>query len=64
MASVAEYPSIIKNALLTKTKNSASIYAISFNIRGKPWVVVVDDYLFMRYRGSDKYSLVFAKPDE
>jgi len=47
MASVAEYPSIIKNILLTQTKNSAAVYAVNFNIRGKPWTVAVDDYLLM-----------------
>ena len=47
MASVAEYPIIIKNILLTTTKNSASIYAVNFNIRGKPLTIAVDDYLFM-----------------
>ena len=47
MASVAEYPSIIKNILLTQTKNSAAVYAVIFNIRGKPWTIAVDDYLLM-----------------
>ncbi len=47
MASVAEYPALIKNILLTQTKNEASIYAVNFNIRGKPWTIAVDDYLYM-----------------
>jgi len=29
---------------ITKTKNDAGIYAVRFYIRGKPWVVTVDDY--------------------
>jgi hypothetical protein len=47
MSAIDEYPSLIKNILITKTKNSASIYAINFNIRGRPWTVAVDDYLYM-----------------
>ena len=47
MAAVAEYPSLIKNILLTQTKNNASVYGVVFNIRGKPWTIAVDDYLYM-----------------
>jgi hypothetical protein len=47
MASVAEFPALIKNIILTPTKNNASIYGVLLNIRGKPWVVAVDDYLLM-----------------
>ena len=47
MAAVAEYPSLIKNILLTQTRNNASIYGVVFNIRGKPWTIAVDDYLYM-----------------
>jgi len=47
MSTCAEYPSLIKNALLTQTKNSASIYAVNFYIRGRPWTIAVDDYLLM-----------------
>ena len=47
MGTCAEFPSLIKNALLTQTKNNASIYAVNFYIRGKPWTIAVDDYLYM-----------------
>ena len=47
MAPVDEYPSILKSAFLTKTRNNASIYAINFIIRGRPWTVAVDDYIYM-----------------
>ena len=47
LASCAEFPAIIKKALLTQTKNNASIYAVNFYIRGRPWTIAVDDYLFM-----------------
>jgi hypothetical protein len=47
MASVAEFPALIKNIFLTQTKNNASVYGVLLNIRGKPWVVAVDDYILM-----------------
>lgn len=47
MSSVAEYPFLIKNALLTQVKNTASIYAVNFYFRGRPWTIAVDDYLYM-----------------
>jgi hypothetical protein len=47
MASVAEYPNVIKKNLLTKVPNSAGIYGVEYYIRGKPWTIAVDDYLFM-----------------
>jgi hypothetical protein len=47
LASVAEYPSLIKNALLTPVKNNALIYGITVYIRGKPWTIAVDDFLLM-----------------
>ena len=56
MASCAEFPSLIKNALLTQTKNSASIYAVNFYIRGKPWTIAVDDYLYMYNRAGISYK--------
>ena len=48
MSSVAANASIIKSAFLTQTKNKASIYGVRFFIRGKPWVVAVDDYIYMQ----------------
>jgi hypothetical protein len=48
MACVAEFPTIVKNAFLTQTKNSASVYGVKFYVRGRPWVVAVDDYIYMQ----------------
>jgi hypothetical protein len=47
MYTFAEFPSLIKNALLTQTRNNASIYAVNYFIRGRPWTIAVDDYLLM-----------------
>jgi len=46
--------------LLTKTKNSAHIHGIKFFIRGKPWVVFIDDYLIFATNNNIDYSLPFA----
>lgn len=46
MGAVAEFSSVLDNVFLTKTKNDAGIYAIRFYIRGKPWIVTIDDYYF------------------
>jgi hypothetical protein len=47
---------LIKNILLTPTKNNASIYGLILNIRGKPWVVAVDDYLLMYNAAGVQYK--------
>ena len=36
---------MIKNVALTQTLNTASIYGLQMYIRGKPWVITIDDYL-------------------
>jgi hypothetical protein len=55
MASVAEFPALIKNIILTPTKNNVSIYGVLLNIRGKPWVVAVDDFLLMYNKAGVQY---------
>lgn len=47
MGSIAEFPDLVKDIFVTKEKNDAGIYAFRFFIRGKPWIVTVDDtFLF------------------
>ena len=62
MAAVAEFPAIIKNILLTPYKNKASIYGVKLYIRGKPWVIAVDDYL-MFYNPSGLQNIK-SKPEK
>jgi hypothetical protein len=47
LAGIAEFPFLLKSAILTHSKNNASVYAVRFYIRGKPWIIAVDDYLLM-----------------
>ena len=44
LASIAEFPGLVQNVFVTTEKNDAGIYAFRFYIRGKPWIVTVDDY--------------------
>ena len=43
MSTVAMYPSLIKKMFITKEINKAGIYLLEYHIRGKPWVITVDD---------------------
>jgi hypothetical protein len=45
IASLAEWPQLVKNIFLTKNKNSVGIFALKVSIRGKPYVISVDDIL-------------------
>jgi hypothetical protein len=44
---------------LTPIDNAAGIYGLTFYIRGKPWVIDVDDKLFF-----SKGKLTFAQPSK
>jgi hypothetical protein len=52
MSGVAEFSSLITPIFLTSTKNAAGIHAVRFFIRGKPWVVAIDDEMLF-YNGVD-----------
>lgn len=65
MSGVAEFPALITATFLTTTKNDAGIHALRFYIRGKPWVVDIDDSLLF-YNGVDSNGarmLYFTSPD-
>ena len=64
MAAAAEFPALIQEAFVTQTDNHAGIYGIRFFIRGKPWVVDVDDYLlFNSPTHPVAPQLQFAQPE-
>jgi len=61
IASASEYPAFITDMFLTGTSNPESgIIGVKFYIRGKPWVVSIDDKLFFTTSGSAK-TLKFAQ---
>lgn len=43
MASLTEFPDMVKSAFISQENNAVGIYAVRFFIRGKPWIVTVDD---------------------
>jgi hypothetical protein len=43
-SALGEWPNLVKDIFLTKTKNSAGIIGVKFYIKGKPWVISIDDY--------------------
>jgi len=46
IASAGEWPSMITDMFITGTDDSSiGVYGIKFYVRGKPWVVTVDDKL-------------------
>ena len=59
MASASKHHQIIEDVFVTKEVNKAGIYLVRLFIRGKPWLVPVDDN-FLFNRGEDK-NLRFAK---
>lgn len=48
MSAVAEWPNLIDNIFLTKNKNTAGIFAVRVFLRGKPYVISVDDSTTIR----------------
>ena len=64
MAAVADYTELIRSVFLTPTKNDAHIHGIQFYIRGKPWVISIDDYLLFRNdEETNNKTLFFGMPD-
>jgi calpain-15 len=57
MAAISEYPELAKSIFLTQEKNDVGIYAVKFYIRGKPWVVTVDDNVMM-YSNAPNFALI------
>jgi hypothetical protein len=53
---------LIKDCFLTTTSNSAGLIGIRFFIRGKPWVVTIDDTFLYQFPSSPK--LKFAQEDK
>ena len=56
MGSFAEFPDLVRGAFINPETNDQGIYGVKFYIRGKPWVVTVDDTMLFSATG----NLVFA----
>lgn len=63
MGAIAEFPEMVTDMFVSGTTISdKGIYNLKFYIRGKPWIVTIDDYLLANVMGSTP-SLVFTQPD-
>lgn len=45
---LAEWPELIRKSFLIQNKNVPGIFAIRFFIRGKPYVITVDDNILFK----------------
>lgn len=62
MASIAEFPDLVKNIFVTTEKNDEGIYAFRLFIRGKPWIVTVDDYFLFNNETNVDTNVVERTP--
>jgi hypothetical protein len=60
MGSLVEFPELVENTFVTNTVNDAGIYAVRFFIRGKPWIVTVDDEVAVVNNVDGSSDLLFA----
>ena len=60
MASIGEFPSIMKNTFLTDTLNSKGVYAVNLHLLGTPITVTLDDYLPYLEDPSYRGALIYA----
>jgi len=63
MSALAEFPDLVEDVfILGDELNDNGIYGLKFFVRGKPWVVSVDDLFFVdTYYSED--TLMFLQPD-
>lgn len=52
LGALAEFPSLFDNIFLTNEINSSGIYAVKLYIRGKPWIITIDDTVLHYQEGS------------
>lgn len=60
MSGIGEFPELIKNAFVTKTYDPTGIIGIRFFIRGKPWILTIDDEFLFQFPQANKPHLVYA----
>lgn len=64
MGATADFPELIRAAFVTPTKNKNRIHGVRLFIRGKPWVLTVDDQLlFKRNSARSTEYVLFANPN-
>lgn len=63
MAALAEFPEMTRSTFVNEETNDEGIYNVRFFIRGKPWVVTIDDHLLF-FASQSSPSLVFSSPSK
>ena len=57
MTAISKHPEILDKIFITEELNQAGIYAVKLYIRGKPWIVTVDDtFLFLEKENNLRYA--------
>lgn len=57
MTSISQHKKILENIFLTTELNQAGIYAMKLFIRGKPWIITIDDtFAFLRKENNLRYA--------
>ena len=55
---IADYPLLVRKLFLTQNKNKAGIFALRVFIRGKPYVISVDDNIMFNKYGNPAFALL------
>ena len=55
-SAIGEWPSLVKGVFLTQNKNKAGVFALRVFIRGKPYVITVDDNIMFNKNGSPAFA--------
>ena len=55
-SALGEWPSLVKSVFLNQNKNKAGIFALKVFIRGKPYVISVDDNIMFSKYGSPIFA--------
>lgn len=63
VAGASEHPEIIKSMFVNQEVNEEGIYLVRFFIRGKPWVVSIDDNIVFKKRYEKEY-MKYARPSD
>jgi hypothetical protein len=60
VSGIAEWPALVKDLFVTDTKNNAGIIGVKLYIRGKPWVVSLDERMWFATTRTPNW-LLFAR---
>ena len=62
LAAIAEYEDTIRERFTSEQTNSAGVFTATIFIRGKPWLVQVDDSILMERKEQDLFFVFGSSP--